>query len=99
MGRFSSPDAMARITLYTTQVCPYCVQAKRLLIRKGVNFEEIDVTRDPELRRKMVQMAGGRMTVPQIFVDGKHIGDCDEIYVFEKAGKLDAMLNPAEAPQ
>ena len=88
---------MAKVTIYTTQVCPYCVQAKRLLTKKGVKYEEIDVTRDPELRRKMVQMAGGRMTVPQIFVGEKHIGDCDEIYAFERQGRLDAMLNPAES--
>lgn len=85
---------MPRIIMYTTPICPYCVQAKRLLNKKGVAFEEIDVSRDPELRRKMIQMAGGRMTVPQIFRDDTHIGDCDEIYAFERAGRLDAMLNP-----
>jgi len=85
---------MSKVIIYTTPICPYCVQAKRLLTKKGVPFEEIDVSRDPELRRKMVQAAGGRMTVPQIFLGDKHIGDCDEIYAFERAGKLDAMLNP-----
>ena len=85
---------MARISIYTTPICPYCVQAKRLLDRKGVAFEEIDVSRNPDLRRKMVQMSGGRMTVPQIFVDERHIGDCDEIYALDKAGKLDLLLNP-----
>ncbi len=84
---------MSKVIIYTTPICPYCVQAKRLLTKKGVNFEEIDVSRDPELRRKMVQAAGGRMTVPQIFLGDKHIGDCDEIYAFERAGKLDAMLS------
>ena len=87
---------MSKVIMYTTPICPYCVQAKRLLTRKGVAFEEIDVSRNPELRRKMVQAAGGRMTVPQIFVGEKHIGDCDEIHAFERAGKLDAMLNPPE---
>ena len=85
---------MAKVEIYTTPVCGYCVQAKRLLNRKGVAFEEIDVSRNPQLRRTMIQMAGGRLTVPQIFVDGKHIGDCDEIYAFERAGKLDALLDP-----
>ena len=86
---------MARVVIYTTPVCYYCVEAKRLLTRKGVKFKEIDVSRDPELRRTMVQKAGGRMTVPQIFVDERHIGDCDGIYALEKEGRLDALLNPA----
>jgi len=85
---------MARVVIYTTPVCYYCVEAKRLLTRKGVKFEEVDVSRDPELRRNMVQKAGGRMTVPQIFVNDRHIGDCDGIYALEKEGKLDALLNP-----
>ena len=83
---------MAKIVIYTTQVCPYCVQAKRLLNKKGVAFEEVDVSRDTELRRSMVQRSGGRLTVPQIFVDGDHIGDCDEIYALDRAGKLDPLL-------
>jgi glutaredoxin 3 len=83
---------MAKIVIYTTQVCPYCVQAKRLLKKKGVAFEEVDVSRDAELRRSMVQRSGGRLTVPQIFVDGDHIGDCDEIYALDRAGKLDPLL-------
>ena len=87
---------MAHVQIYTTMMCPYCHRAKALLEDKGVAFEEIDVSRDPELRRNMVQAAGGRMTVPQIFVNDKHIGDCDEIYAFERAGKLDALLNPPE---
>ena len=86
---------MAKVVIYTTQVCPYCVQAKRLLTKKGVSFEEIDVSRDPELRRSMIQKAGGRLTVPQIFVNDTHIGDCDGIYALDKAGKLDGLLNPS----
>jgi glutaredoxin 3 len=86
---------MARVVMYTTQYCSYCVQAKRLLNRKGIVFEEIDVSRDAELRRAMIQKAGGRLTVPQIFVDDRHIGDCDEIYALDKAGKLDGLLNPS----
>jgi glutaredoxin 3 len=83
---------MVKVVIYTTPICPYCVQAKRLLNRKGVAFEEIDVSGDSELRLSMVQMSGGRMTVPQIFVDGSHIGDCDDIYALDKAGKLDPLL-------
>jgi glutaredoxin 3 len=86
---------MAKIIIYTTPICPYCVQAKRLLSRKGAAFEEIDVSRDAELRRSMVMASGGRMTVPQIFVDGSHIGDCDEIYALDKLGKLDPLLKLA----
>lgn len=86
---------MAKIVIYTTQYCPYCVQAKRLLNKKGIAFEEIDVSRDPELRNTMVQKAGGRLTVPQIFVDDKHIGDCDGIYALDRQGRLDALLNPS----
>jgi glutaredoxin 3 len=86
---------MARVVMYTTQYCSYCVQAKRLLNRKGIVFEEIDVSRDPALRRAMIQKAGGRLTVPQIFADDRHIGDCDEIYALDKAGKLDELLNPS----
>jgi glutaredoxin 3 len=86
---------MNKVVIYTTPVCGYCVQAKRLLTRKGVTYEEVDVSRKPEERRMMIQKSGGRMTVPQIFVNGSHIGDCDEIYALEKAGKLDPMLNPS----
>ena len=86
---------MAKIIIYTSPICSYCVQAKRLLSRKGVAFEEIDVSRDADLRRKVIQMSGGRMTVPQIFVDDDHIGDCDEIYALDRAGKLDPLLKLA----
>lgn len=86
---------MNKVVIYTSPICGYCVQAKRLLTRKGVSYEEIDISRNPEQRRMMVQNSGGRMTVPQIFVNGGHIGDCDEIYALERAGKLDALLNPA----
>lgn len=85
---------MAKVVIYTAQYCPYCTQAKRLLKQKGVEFEEIDVSSDPELRRTMVQKAGGRMTVPQIFVDDAWIGDCDGIYALDRAGQLDGLLNP-----
>ena len=86
---------MAKIVIYTAPICSYCVQAKRLLNRKGVAFEEIDVSRNAELRRKVIQMSGGRMTVPQIFVDDAYIGDCDEIYALDRAGKLDPLLKLA----
>ena len=86
---------MNKVVIYSTPFCGYCVQAKRLLTRKGVSYEEIDVSRDPEQRRTMIQKSGGRLTVPQIFVNDAHIGDCDGLYALEKAGKLDALLNPS----
>lgn len=85
---------VGQVVIYTTRYCTYCVQAKRLLQQKGVAFEEIDVSNNPELRRRMVEKAGGRMTVPQIFVNDAWIGDCDGIYALERAGKLDPLLNP-----
>lgn len=84
---------MAKVQVYTTTYCPFCVRAKSLLKSKGVAFEEIDVSDDPELREKMVEMAGGRRTVPEIFIDGKIIGGYDELRALDQAGKLDALLS------
>jgi glutaredoxin 3 len=86
---------MNKVVIYTTPFCGYCVQAKRLLTKKGVTYEEIDVSRDPVQRRAMIQNSRGRMSVPQIFVNGTYVGDCDDIYALEKAGKLDALLSPS----
>lgn len=83
---------MAKIEVYTTNYCPYCMRAKALLKSKGVYFEEIDVTGDPELRAKMVELAGGRQTVPEIFINGEIIGGCDELYALERSGELDMLL-------
>ncbi len=83
---------MAQVKIYTTSYCPYCVRAKALLKRKGVEFEEIDVTDDRDERARMVELAGGRRTVPQIFVDGEPLGGYDELARLDKAGKLDLML-------
>jgi glutaredoxin 3 len=85
---------MAPVEIYTTPYCPYCLDAKALLRRKGVNFVEIDVSGNRELRTKMVQRAHGRMTVPQIFIGATHVGGCDDLYALEDAGKLDPLLNP-----
>jgi glutaredoxin 3 len=85
---------MAPVEIYTTPYCPYCLDAKALLRRKGVNFVEIDVSGNRELRTKMVQRANGRMTVPQIFIGATHVGGCDDLYALEEAGKLDALLHP-----
>lgn len=83
---------MAKVEIYTTEYCPYCIRAKGLLRSKGASFDEIDVDGDPELRQQMVERAGGRHTVPEIFINGRIIGGCDELYALERAGKLDALL-------
>ena len=86
---------MADITIYTTMFCPFCVRAKRLLASKGAAFHEIDVDVTPGGRQEMVQRAGGARTVPQIFIDERHIGGCDELYALEAQGQLDPLLQPA----
>lgn len=86
---------MARVEIYTTMMCPYCYRAKSLLQSKNVEFEEIDVTYDPEGRKKMTERASGSRTVPQIFIDGKHVGGSDELAALEREGKLDPLLGIA----
>jgi glutaredoxin 3 len=83
---------MAKIQVYTTAYCPFCTRAKVLLRNKGVEFEEIDVGDDDELRQKMVKLAGGRRTVPEIFINDKIIGGYDELRALESKGELDALL-------
>ena len=83
---------MPPVEIYTTRYCPYCVNAKALLKRKGVDFTEIDVGRDWGRRSEMVERAHGRVTVPQIFVGSVHVGGCDDLYALERAGKLDPLL-------
>ena len=83
---------MKPVEIYTTQTCPYCAAAKRLLAQKGVTFTEIDVSRDPTLRDTMTRRANGSRTVPQIFIGGQHVGGCDDIHALDHAGSLDPML-------
>ncbi|HLO75499.1 MAG TPA: glutaredoxin 3 [Magnetospirillum sp.] len=83
---------MADIEIFTTQVCPYCVRAKRLFDKKGAAYREVDVSHDAALRESMTARAGGRRSVPQIFINGEHIGGCDDLYALEAAGGLDAKL-------
>jgi glutaredoxin 3 len=83
---------MKKITIYTTSICPYCVRAKALFDRKGLTYEEINVEEQQE-RDKMVIKAGGRRTVPQIFIGSVHVGGCDDLYALEKEGKLVGILN------
>lgn len=86
---------MADVVMYRTPICPYCVRAKMLLKRKGVPFKEIDVSGDWDKRAWLAEATGQR-TVPQIFINGRSIGGCDELYLLERQGKLDGLL--AEAP-
>ena len=83
---------MANIEIYTSPTCGYCHAAKRLLNEKGASFSEVDVVRHPEKRPEMVQRANGGRTVPQIFIDGRHVGGCDDLYALDAAGKLDPLL-------
>ncbi len=86
---------MPPVEIYTTPYCPYCVSAKALLRRKHIPFTEIDVSGDSALRQAMVARAGGRMTVPQIFIGDHHVGGSDELHALEAAGELDPLLQPA----
>ena len=85
---------MAQVTIYTTRVCPYCIRAKQLLDRKGVEYVEISAE-DEAVREAMIEKAGGRRTVPQIFINDHHVGGCDDLYALEQKGKLQAMLDAA----
>ena len=84
---------MAPVEIYTTPYCPFCIDAKALLKKKNVAFTEIDVSRDRDLKQKMIQRANGGYTVPQIFIGTVHVGGCDDLYALEGQGKLDPMLN------
>ena len=83
---------MAPIVIYTKATCPYCHAAKDLLRRKGVQFEEIGVDGDRAKQAAMALKAGGRSTVPQIFIGAKHVGGCDDLYDLESQGRLDPLL-------
>jgi glutaredoxin 3 len=83
---------MPPVEIYITRACPYCTSAKALLKRKGIDFKEIDLGADWELRDEMIQRANGRMTVPQIFIGQMHVGGCDDLHALERAGKLDSLL-------
>ena len=82
---------MANVVMYGTQSCPYCVAARRLLASKSVEYVDIRVDMHPELRAEMMRKGGGQ-TVPQIWVDGRHIGGCDDLYALERQGELDRLL-------
>jgi glutaredoxin 3 len=85
---------MAKVLMYLTASCPFCQSADRLLHQKGVAVEKIRVDLEPARRAEMIQKSG-RRTVPQIWIDGLHVGGCDDLYALERAGELDPLLKAA----
>ncbi|OFC69747.1 glutaredoxin 3 [Alteromonas confluentis] len=83
---------MSKVEIYTKGHCPYCHRAKALLAHKGVEFEEIAIDVQPELRDVMIERANGGWTVPQIFINDTHVGGCDDLFALESQQKLDALL-------
>jgi glutaredoxin 3 len=84
---------MSEIIIYVKPICPYCVKAKQLLKIKGVtDIKEIDISDNEVFRDEMIEKSGGRRTVPQIFINGAHIGGCDDLHALNDAGKLDSLL-------
>ncbi|WP_310498571.1 glutaredoxin 3 [Sandarakinorhabdus sp.] len=83
---------MAKVEVYTKFLCPFCTRAKALLTKKGAAFEEHDITLGGAGRSEMIARSGGRQTVPQIFIDGVHVGGSDDLAALDRAGQLDPML-------
>jgi glutaredoxin 3 len=83
---------MSRVEVYTKFGCPYCARAKRLLDEKGVDYEEFEINSVPGKREEMLTRANGRTTVPQVFIDGRHVGGSDDLAELERSGQLDPML-------
>ena len=83
---------MSIVEIYTSPYCGYCHAAKRLLNKKSVTFQEIDISRNPKMRSEMLVRANGGHTVPQVFINDKHIGGCDELHAMERSGQLGAIL-------
>ena len=83
---------MAAVLMYCTAACPFCQSAEQLLLRKGAKIEKLRVDLQPELRAEMTRKAGGRRTVPQIWIGSRHVGGCDDLYALEREGKLDPLL-------
>ena len=85
-------ERLAEVEIYTSMLCVFCQRAKALLNKKGVDFKEIDVTMSPDTRHHMRERSGGVNSVPQIFINGKHVGGCDDLYELDFDGELDEML-------
>ena len=88
---------MARVEIYTKFGCPYCARAKALLAQKGVDYEEFEINSVPGKRDEMLERSNGRHTVPQIFIDGRHVGGSDDLAELERRGELDGMLQGEDA--
>jgi len=86
---------MPNIIVYSGPNCPYCVRAKALLKKKNVSFDEFDVKADQVKFDEMLAISNGKRTIPQIFIDGVHVGGCDDLYALDAAGKLNPMLGIA----
>lgn len=84
---------MAKVEVYYWTTCPYCAKARGLLDSKGVQYTGYDITGDEAARAKMVERTGGPRTVPQIFINDKHIGGCDDLHALDAKGELDQLLN------
>ncbi|GAB4458846.1 MAG: glutaredoxin 3 [Elainellaceae cyanobacterium] len=85
----------ANVEIYTWSTCPFCIRAKALLNKKGVNFTEYCIDGDEAARAAMADRANGRRSLPQIFIDGVHVGGCDDLHALDRQGKLDSMLTGA----
>ena len=83
---------MPRVTVYSSPTCSHCQRAKMLLQKKGVAFEEINVRADPSKLNEMIEKSGGKRAIPQIFIDDKHVGNCEELYALDAKGGLDPLL-------
>ena len=83
----------AKVEIYTWSSCPFCIRAKRLLDRKGVEYTEYCIDGDEDARSKMRARASGRSSVPQIFIDDRHIGGCDDLHALDRKGELEPLLN------
>jgi len=83
---------MNKVEVYSGNFCPYCIRAKSLLKKKGVDFTEYNVQHEADKRMEMLDRSGGARTIPQIFINDRHVGGCDELYALEKKGELDTWL-------
>ena len=84
---------MSKVEIYTWQYCPFCIRAKSLLKKKNINFTEYKIDGDEDARALMTEIADGRRTLPQIFIDNEGIGGCDNLFTLENENKLDTLLN------
>lgn len=85
---------VVEVDIYTKGYCPYCIRAKALLEQKEVSYREIKIDENPGLRPEMIQRSNGGSTVPQIFINGTHVGGCDDLMALQAGNNLDSLLNP-----